>query len=161
MAAAVESGLSSLGVLFGYGLETTKGTKPTAFNLLDRVNNIGGISLSVEQIDASALADEISRYVAGRQDTGGTWSVTFNLTSETMEQLEEMITDYNGLSEGKRMWFEVYHPSLTDGFFVVAQPPQNLPMPEIGQNELLTIELTFIIEEYKGSLTAVKPVAKS
>ena len=151
-------GLSTLGVKFGYAVETTKGVKPTAFTQLQRCNSIGGIPLEVEQIDASALEDEISRYVAGRQDTGGTWSVTFNLTKDVVAELEKMISDYQtGRESDLNTWFEVYHPSMTDAFFVVAEPPLHIPMPEIGQNELQTVEMTFTINEYKGMDTAIEP----
>lgn len=70
MAAATLAGLSTLGITFGYGVETTAGTKPTAFTQLDRINSIGGITQDVEQIDASALEDTSTKYVAGRADTG-------------------------------------------------------------------------------------------
>ena len=69
---SAEAGISTLGVKFGYGVGTLT-TKPTSFTQLERVNSIGGIALSTEQIDASALEDLVSKYVAGRQDTGGTW----------------------------------------------------------------------------------------
>lgn len=68
MAAA---GVSTLGITFGYGTETTAGTKPTSFKQLTRINAIGGINIEPEQIDASALEDAITRYVKGRADTGG------------------------------------------------------------------------------------------
>ena len=160
--AATQAGLSTLGVKFGYGVETTAGTKPAAFTQLERCNSIAGISLNAEQIDASALEDFISRYVAGRQDTGGTWAITFNLTSEVVTQLETMISAYNtGKAQATplRTWFEVWHPQMSEGFFVVAQPPQVLPMPEFGQNALQTIEVTLTIEEYKGQSTAIEPTA--
>lgn len=151
-------GISTLGIKFGYAAETTAGTKPAAFTWLERCNSIGGITLDTEQIDASALEDSVSKYVSGRQDTGGTWNVTFNLTNETVTQLEAMITAYETAHEAdKNMWFEVWSPSLTKAFFVVAQPPLHLPMPEMGQNELQTIELTFTIQEYKGMETAIEP----
>jgi hypothetical protein len=51
----------------------------------------------------------------------------------------------------------VWIPDMTNAFFVVAQPPLVLPMPEMGQNELLTIELTFTINDYKGMSTAIEP----
>lgn len=44
-------GLASLGVKFGYGVETTKNTKPASFKQLERCNNIGGIELPTETID--------------------------------------------------------------------------------------------------------------
>lgn len=151
------AGISTLGVRLGYGVESTAGTKPTSFTWLERCNSIGGITLETEQIDASALEDEISRYIAGRQDTGGTWEVTFNISDEVITILETMITAYEGLSDGKKMWFEVWSPYLTKAFFVVAQPPKHIPLPEEAQNELQTIALTMTIEEYKGMDTAIKP----
>lgn len=69
-----------------------------------------------------------------------------------------MISAYNtAKASNLKTWFEVYIPNATNGFFVVAQPPQVLPMPEFAQNELLTIDVTFAIENYKGELTAVVP----
>lgn len=153
------AGVSTLGIKLGYAAETTAGTKPTSFTWLERCNSIGGITLETEQIDASALEDEISRYISGRQDTGGTWSVTFNISDEVIEQLETMISAYTALAGGLKMWFEVWSPYLTKAFYVVAQPPKHIPMPEEAQNELQTVEMTFTIEEYKGMDTAIEPVA--
>ena len=60
-------GLSSLGVIFSFGCETVANTKPAAFTILERCNQIGGIELPTETIDASALEDYFTRYVAGRE----------------------------------------------------------------------------------------------
>lgn len=151
-------GLSTLGIKFGYGVESTSGVKPAAFTWLERCNSISGIELSTEQIDASALEDYVTKYVAGRQDTGGEWTVTFNVTDDVVAQLEAMIDAYETAQESDlNTWFEVWAPNLTNGFFVVAQPPRVLPMPEFAQNELQTIELTFTIQDYKGQLAAVEP----
>ena len=145
-----EAGISTLGITFGYGVETAVGTKPTAFTQLTRINTIGGITIEPEQIDASALEDAITRYVKGRADTGGTFTVTVNLTEETRTEWETLIESYQGLSDGKRMWFETVVPGFDDAFFVVAQPPEQIPQPEFSQNELLTVEMNLTIEEYKG-----------
>ena len=152
MAAA---GISTLGITFGYGTETTAGTKPTSFKQLTRINALGGINIEPEQIDASALEDEITRYVKGRADTGGSFAVTVNFTSDTVKEWQDLITAYKALSGGKRMWFETIIPGITNAFFVVAQPPEEIPQPEIGQNELLTLEMNLTIEEYKGLDTSV------
>ena len=149
------AGISTLGITLGYGVETTAGTKPATFNQLNRINAIGGITIDPEQIDASALEDEITRYVKGRADTGGTWTVTVNYTDETANEWEDLITAYKALTGGKRMWFEVVSKDHTKGFFVIAQPPESIPMPEVGQNELLTIEMNLTIEEYKGTDTKI------
>lgn len=149
------AGVSTLGITFGYGAEATAGTKPTSFKQLTRINAIGGINIENEQIDASAIEDFISRYTQGRGDTGGSFPVTVNFTPDTLKEWKAVIEAFKGLSDGKRMWFETIIPGFSDSFFVVAQPPTSIPQPEIGQNELLTVEMNLTIEEYKGMETTV------
>lgn len=151
------AGISTVGIKFGYGTESTAGSKPAAFTLLSRVNTIGGISLNQEAIDASALEDAVSRYIAGRSDTGGSVPITINATDATVTEWETLISAYQGLTGGKRMWFDVYSPKLTKAFYFVAQPPAELPMPEMGQNGLMTMEIPLVIEEYVGLDTAIIP----
>ena len=146
------AGISTIGAKVGYAIGSTK---PSSFTELERCNSIGGIELSTEQIDASALVDAISRYIAGRADTGGTWELTFNLTDEVQTILEGMLTAYAGRTSGQALWLEVTCPDLTDGFFVKAQPPAKIPMPEMAQNSLLTVTISFAIEEYLGLDTKV------
>lgn len=148
--------LTTLGVTFHYGVETAKGTKPTAFTWLKRCSSIGGISLDTEQIDVSALEDFIAQYASGRQDTGGTWDVTFNLNADVITALKKLMTDAaTGKPKGFRVWFEVVFPDLEDAFFVIADPGKNIPLSDIGQNEAATIPLSLIIQEYKGLDTKV------
>ena len=49
----MESGISTLGITFGYGMETTAGVKPTVFTQLHRINSIGGITIESEQIEGA------------------------------------------------------------------------------------------------------------
>lgn len=151
------AGISTLGITFGYGVETTAGTKPSEFKQLNRINSIGGITIENEQIDASALEDMVSRYVQGRGDTGGSFAVTVNFTPETMEEWQTVIDKYDTAKDSQlRMWFETIVPGFDDAFFVVAQPPTAIPQPELSQNELLTVEMGLTIEEYKGMETKVE-----
>lgn len=145
------AGISTLGITFGYGVESAAGEKPGTFTKLTRINSIGGISVESEQIDASALEDSVSRYVQGRGDTGGAFSVTVNFTPETREEWADVIEAYKtAQAAGQRMWFETIVPGFDDAFFVVAQPPTAIPQPEFGQNELLTVEMGLTVEEYIG-----------
>ena len=145
------AGVSTLGITFGYGVETEAGTKPTTFNQLTRINAIGGVGIENEQIDASALEDMVSRYVQGRGDTGGSFPIGVNFTQETQVEWATLIEEYKTAKDsGKRMWFETIIPGFDEAFFAVAQPPTAIPQPEIGQNELLTIEMGLTIEEYVG-----------
>ena len=150
------AGLSTLGITFGYGVETTAGEKPTSFTKLTRINSIGGINIEPETIDASALEDYVERSVAGRASTGGTFPVTVNFTMDTVAEWKTLIEVYQEAKEaGKRVWFETIIPGVTDAFFAVAQPPEAIPQPEFGQNELLTVEINLTVEEYVGLDTKV------
>lgn len=151
-------GISTLGIEFGYSLESSAGVKPSAFTRLTRINSIGGISLDTEEIDASALEDYVTRYVAGRQDTGGQWAITINPTDDTIAEWEALINAYyNRADANLSMWFVVWSPYLERSFYVVATPPKVLPMSEMAQNELQTIEIGLTISEYKGMDTAIRP----
>lgn len=157
MAVAIP-GISTLGVIFSYGIETTSGTKPTTFTQLPRCNDISEITLETETIDASALEDMQSRYIAGRQDTGGNWDVTFNLTNETIPLLETMLEESStGLVSNLRTWFQVSSPNMEKAFFVVGQPGTKIPLPAMAQNELLTGAISIAIDEYVGLDTKVEP----
>lgn len=154
MAAA---GLSTLGIKFGYAAGTYA-TKPATFTLLTRINSIGGISLEPEQIDASALEDYESKFVAGRADSGGSFPVTVNVTDETIAEWQTVFAlSATQKAAGNTIWFEVFHPSMTNAFYVCAETPSKFPMPELAQNSLETVEINLIINEYKGLDTKVEP----
>ncbi|MCR5204939.1 MAG: hypothetical protein K6E47_07765 [Lachnospiraceae bacterium] len=156
MADATIMGLSTLGVTFGYGVETTAGQKPATFTQLHRINAIGGITVNPATIDASALEDYVTKTVAGRGETGGTWTVTVNFTDETEDEWSDLIAAYQtAKAAGKNMWFETIAPNLTKSFFVVAQPPEAIPMPEMAQNGLMTVEFPLVIVDPKGMDTKV------
>ena len=148
--------LTTLGVTFGYGVETTAGTKPTKFTQLKRCNAIGGISLETEQIDVSALEDYLTQYAAGRQDTGGTWEVTFNMNADVITAIETLYEAASTAKEGgKGVWFQVMFPDLSDAFFVKAETGRAIPLPDIAQNEAATLPITLVISEYVGLDTKV------
>lgn len=153
------AGISTLGISFSYGVETTASTKPASFTTLTRINAIGGITQDTEQIDASALEDTSTKYIAGRADTGGTVSITVNLTQDTISEWETLISAYNTAhTNNLQMWFQVYSTGLgSDAFFFIAEPPQDIPMPESSQNELWTVEIPLAIVDYKGLDTKVSP----
>ena len=57
--------LSTIGVKFGWAVETVASKKPESFKQIPRCKNIGGISLEADNIDTTALEDSIRTYVAG------------------------------------------------------------------------------------------------
>nr|DAE28310.1 MAG TPA: major tail protein [virus sp. ctRTq15] len=153
------AGLSALGITFSYGVETTTGTKPTAFKLLHRINSIDEITVTPEAIDASALEDLQTRNIAGRDTVTDTVAVTVNKTEATIKEWKDLITEYKALTGGKRMWFQEITPGITDAEFFVAQPPSKLPITGKEQNSLLTMAINLIIEDMVGTDTAVTPTS--
>lgn len=152
------AGISTLGALVGYALETTAGTKPTTFKRLHRINATDEIAIETETIDASALEDEVERTIAGRGSTGGTFSVTVNVTDETITEWTNLINEYKErTSTDLAMWYEEYFPALQKAFFVKIEPPSTIPKPAADQNGLLTVAMTLTITEYVGAETAVPP----
>ncbi len=94
-----------------------------------------------------------------RADTGGTISATINLTPDTITEWETLISAYNTAhASNLQVWFQVYSTGLgTDAFFFIAEPPQQLPLPESSQNELWTVEIPLAIVDYKGLDAKVSP----
>lgn len=152
--------LTTIGVKLGYAVETEKGKKPTAFKWLKRCRNIGGIELSTEKIDVSALEDAIKQYAQGVADTGGDWALTFGLNDDVVAALtslrEESVT---AKEAGKATWFDVWFPGLSKSFYIIAEPGM-IPMPEVGQNSAAEIAINCTINEYKGIDTAVEPAGE-
>lgn len=150
-------GVSTVGITFGYGVETTAGEKPATFTQLTRINTIAGLDITNENIDASALEDTLTKYIKGRGDIGGgEWSYTLNLTPETVTETETMMTAAaTAYAAGKSTWYEIIIPGFTQAIFVVAQPGSEIPVPEMNQNELLTVDIPLTVNDYKGFDTKV------
>lgn len=151
------AGLSSLGITFSYGVETTAGVKPTSFKLLHRINDIGEVTVEPEAIDASALEDYQTKNTAGRDTVTDTLAVTVNKTPATVTEWETVISEYKALTGGKRMWFQTITPGFDKSEFVVAQPPSIIPISAKQQNSLLTMVMNLIIQELIGSDEKVEP----
>lgn len=149
-------GLSTLGITFGYGVETVAGEKPTKFTQLSRINELGDATAEPEPIDASALEDFYTRNISGRTTVSDTYTVKVNWTPDTLAEWEKVLEEYKKLKEtGKSMWFETITPGFTKAEFIKAQPPSVLPVASKGQNELLTVEINLILEDLVGFDTKV------
>ena len=147
----MQAGISSLGVKLSYGVEATAGTKPSTFKVVHRINSIGGITIEPETIDASALEDSVTRSVAGRGTSAGNFTIGVNITNETVAEWRQVIADYKEImDDGLRMWWQVSSPSLAEAFYIAAQPPLEIPMPDISQNELMVVEIPLTIDEFLG-----------
>lgn len=145
-----EAGLSTLGVKV-YQAETTGATKVTTaedYSQLTRINSIGEVTITPENIDASALEDMKSRYVAGRSTVTDALTITINATDET-------IAEWKAIA-GKTICIMIDIPGLSDAFFIIVQVPTTLPLPSLDQNALLTMAVNCTVNEFIGLDTKVE-----
>lgn len=150
--------LTTIGVKLGYAVATKNGTKPTAFTWLERCKSIGGISLSQETIDVTALEDYIMKYAEGRADTGGTWELTFGVNDGVVTALETMLAAAKTAKESnKEVWWDVWFPGLKKSFYIVATPGTKIALPEIGGGSPAEFPVSLTVNEYIGLDTAVEP----
>lgn len=141
------AGLSTLGVKVYQALAENGEKATTGYSQLTRVNSIGEASITPENIDASALEDLVTTYIAGRSSVSDTFEITINLTNETEAEWEAIL--------GKMVCFMVTVPNLTKAFFVVATVPTALPMPALDQNGLLTATIGCTTNNFIGLDDAV------
>ncbi len=138
------AGLSTLGVKVYQALSEggTKITEPSAYSQLTRINSIGELSITPETIDASALEDLTSRFVAGRATSTDSLTITVNATEDT-------IAEWRAIAN-KRVCIMIDVPEMTQAFFIVVQVPAVLPLPALEQNALLTMAINCPVNNFIG-----------
>lgn len=143
------AGLSTLGIKV-YQAESTDGAKVTVadeYSQLTRINSIGEVTITPETIDASALEDLESRFVAGRSTVTDSLAITINATDETVAEWEAIA--------GKTICVMIEIPGLTKAFFIIVQVPATLPLPALDQNGLLTMAINCTVNKFIGLDTKV------
>lgn len=148
--------LSTIGVKFGWAVETTAGEKPTAFTWIQRCNKIAGISVTKEKIDVSCFEDAIKRYIAGVSDTGGDWNVNFNGSKKLVDRWNAFLEAYEEAKEaGLATWVDIFIPGF--GSYFIKMEPGEIPMPELDVNSKLDIQISCTVNEYLGLDEEIEP----
>ena len=156
----IKYGTSSLGVTLSYGIGTYA-EKPSAFTLLNRINDLGETAAEQENIDASALEDQESHNIPGRTSVSDSKEVAVNETDKTVAEWEKVISDYKAMESGQCMWFQTITPGLSKASFIIAAPPSILPDSAKGQNGLNVMNIPLTVEAMKGRDTKITPSANT
>jgi hypothetical protein len=154
-----EQALSTIGVLFGWGLGTLS-TAPTSFTQIEECISIGEVSVSQDKLDATPLEAKRKKYVAGHEDTGGELQTVFNDTDTFDSQWAAMLDAYDKRTTGQSMWFCAYHPSKAKMNAYIVEPG-SLPAPEYAVGNVLQYTITNTLVDLPDPITAVKPTLKS
>ena len=152
--------LSTAGILLGYAVEQTAGTKPTAFTQIKGAKSLPDFNPEPSTLETTPLeATEWKTYIDGLKDPGGALSVTFNMTEDLQTTWDAIVEAYMTAAEaGKKTWWEFYIPGLTMAFFFTGNPS---PLGFAGAEVDSVLENTAYITPNGniGWATAVKPTA--
>ena len=152
--------LSTAGILLGYAVEQTAGTKPTAFTQIKGAKSLPDFNPEPSTLETTPLeATEWKTYIDGLKDPGGALSVTFNMTEDLQTTWDAIVEAYKTAAEaGKKTWCEFYIPGLTKAFFFTGNPS---PLGFAGAEVDSVLENTAYITPNGniGWATAVKPTA--
>lgn len=151
--------LSTIGMIFGWGVETTKGVKPTTFTEIEECISVGGASVSVGSIDVTCINSTRKKYVKGLEDAGDSLPITFNYSDAFLTQWNEMYSAHEAAKKnGLATWFTVYHPSRENACFYIVEPgkPGN---PEVSVGGAYQIEVNNTLVDIPDDTAAVKPGA--
>ena len=152
-----EQALSTIGVVFGWGLGTLT-TAPSAWKQIEECVSIGSVELSKEKIDATPLESKIKKYTGGHEDTGGEFTTVFNNTDTFDAQWNEMLEAYEGRTGEQSMWFCAYHPSKKTMTVYIVEPG-SLPAPEYSVGSVLQYSINNTLIDLPKPITTVKPTA--
>lgn len=150
--------LSTAGILFGYAVESTAGTKPTAFTQIERAMSLPSLNPSPENIDVTPLdATEWKEYINGLKDTGGAMAIKFALNDSFQETWAKFVEAYQtGKAANKAAWCEFYIPGMKKAFFFTCEPaPLGFGGAEVSAH--LEIEAYVTPTGKIGWETAIKP----
>lgn len=150
--------LSTIGMLFGYGVETTADTCPTSFTALKGAISLPEFSLEPQQIDTTPIDETLAhRFVPGLANDGGSKSIEFNNNDEFQTKWASVLSDYEtAKASGKAMWFTFYHPDMEKAFFFTGEPTR-LGFGGASVDSANTVQAHIVPNIIKGWLVAVKP----
>ena len=150
--------LSTAGILFGYGVETVKGTKPSAFTQIERAMSLPALNPQPEALEVTPLdATEWKEYINGLKDTGGALAIKFSLNNAFAESWAEFVEAYKtAKASDMNTWVEFYIPEMTDAFYFTCEPAE-LGFGGAEVNSHLEIEAYVTPTGHIGWDTAVKP----
>lgn len=147
--------LSSIGVIFGYGLGTLT-VPPVTWEEIEECVSISEVTVTQDKIDVTPLKSKRKKYVAGHEDTGGEVQTVFNESDTFDEQWDKMLTAYAGKTQDQVMWFCAYHPSRKkmDAYIV---EPGSRPRVAYEVGSALQCTITNTLVDLPDQITAVKP----
>ena len=149
--------LSTIGVQLHYCVETNPGEMPkTGYTRIYGIKSTPSLNPSPDALETTTLDElEYKTYVDGLKDLGGALEFTFNLTEDLVTKWDALVTAHKaGKAEGKKTWFCIIVPGLTDAFYFPGNPSP-MGLPETTVNSVL--EITNYITPVGAPVKDAKP----
>lgn len=150
--------LSTAGILFGYGVETTAGTKPETFKQIERAMSLPSLNPTPETIDVTPLDATVwKEYINGLKDTGGALAIKFSLNNALQTAWKTFVSEFEaGKKDDKATWVVFWIPGMDTSFFFTCEPsPLGFGGAEVSTH--LEIEAYVTPTGNIGWDTAIKP----
>ena len=149
--------LSTIGVQLHYCVETTAGERPTTgYTRVYGIKSTPSLNPAPDTLETTTLDElEYKTYVDGLKDLGGALEFTFNLTQDLVTKWDALMTAYEaGKVDGKKTWFAIVVPGLTDAFYFPGNPSA-MGLPETAVKSVR--EITNYITPVGAPVKAAKP----
>ena len=141
-------------------IETTSGTMPTAFKLMENCYSVGGSTNEADQIDVTPIEeDKARRYAKGLGDSGGSKTIGFFLdgTGGIIDDWKSLKTAAEtARADNKACWGEVWFPAAKYAYFFTFEPGE-LPLSDVEVAAAAQLEISNTVNEEKGWLEGVEP----
>ena len=136
--------ISSAGVQIYYAPETVVDTCPSSgfkqkatggtLNIADYVTGISGLGADYDMLDVTPLSETSRhRFVKGLQNNDGSVEFNANINPTSRADWGKIVAEYEAMTGGKSLWWQVILPGDTDGFFFRGEPlPMRFPDVEAG-----------------------------
>lgn len=151
--------LSTAGIHLKYAVEENVGVRPTAgYTDLVGIKSTPSLNPSPDTLETTTLNEtEYKTYINGLKDLGGALEFTFNMSETLVDAWETLMEKYvAGTTTGKRTWFLIDIPGLTEGWYFPGEP-SSMGIPETSVNSVL--ETTNYITPVGAPEKAAKPTA--
>lgn len=154
--------IGALGVAIYYASETVAGTCPstyfkqkatgTALNIADYVTGISGLSADLEVGDVTPVSTPQygrRRFIPLLYGNDGNIKFTCNINPTSRDCWNAICDEYQALTGGLGMWFEIVFPGDTKGYFFRGEPCP-MQMPDFNAGEVIQGEVQIVESDNIG-----------
>lgn len=152
--------ISTAGISIKYKAEATAGVRPTSgyagkasggtLNIDEYVTGISGLSADYDSYDVTPLAEtRRHRFVKGLQSNDGSISFSCNINPTSRTDWNAIVAEYQALTGGKGMWFEVTLPGDTMSVYYRCEPCE-MGFPDVESAQAVQGAVQLIENEYSG-----------